>query len=183
MASVSPIVHQSPSRTCEAYPPRFEWSFQTDHPSEDEKLCWNPVLFPEPCVTLCQKTEVKVDPRSDIMLTGTPWRQTIRLTYNLASLSVEYIFLMGKKWTVFVNLSTITQMASYPLDVRGKPLTKSMAIMSHFHSGMGYCCNNPEGLWCSSFTCWQVRHLETNSAISLFIPFPNMYLSSRDTSW
>ena len=56
----------------------------------------------------CQKTEVKVAPLSDIILTGTQWRQTIRLTYSLTNLPVEYVFLMGKKWVVFVNLPTIT---------------------------------------------------------------------------
>ena len=43
--------------------------------------------------------------------------------------------------------------------------------MSHFHSGIGNYCRNLEGLWCSNFTCWQVRHLDTKSATSLFIPF------------
>ena len=112
MESVCPTDHQNPSHTSEAYPLKSEWSFQTDHQFEDEKPYWNPVLYPRPYAILAKKIEVNVTPRSDTMLTGTPWRQTIRLTYNLANLSVEYVFLIGKKWVVLVNLSIITQIAS-----------------------------------------------------------------------
>jgi len=30
-------------------------------------------------------------------------------------------------------------------------------------------CNGPVGLWCSTLTCWHISHLDTYSAISLFI--------------
>ena len=77
---------------------------------------------------------------------------------------------MGKKWADFVSRSTITQIASKPALVLGNPDTKSIAILSHFHCGISKGCNIPEGLWCSIFTFWQVKHFETYSATSFFIP-------------
>ncbi|MFS8014641.1 hypothetical protein Hanom_Chr15g01346901 [Helianthus anomalus] len=43
-------------------------------------------------------------------------------------------------------------------------------MSSHFHTGISNCCSSPEGFWCSALTCEQVKHLDTNSAISFFIP-------------
>ncbi|KAL9995647.1 hypothetical protein Hdeb2414_s0007g00238111 [Helianthus debilis subsp. tardiflorus] len=43
-------------------------------------------------------------------------------------------------------------------------------MSSHFHTGISNCCSSPEGFWCSALTCEQVRHLDTYSAISFFIP-------------
>ncbi|MFS7994643.1 hypothetical protein Hanom_Chr12g01108441 [Helianthus anomalus] len=43
-------------------------------------------------------------------------------------------------------------------------------MSSHFHTGISNCCSSPEGFWCSVFTCEQVKHLDTYSAISFFIP-------------
>jgi len=43
--------------------------------------------------------------------------------------------LIAIKCADFVNLSTTTQMASCPLEVFGKLVTKSMKMLSHFHSG------------------------------------------------
>ena len=56
-----------------------------------------PSLVPKALYNSCQKTEVKVGPQSDTILTGTPCKQTIWLTYNLANLFVEYVFLISKK--------------------------------------------------------------------------------------
>ena len=53
-------------------------------------------LVPKALCNSCQKTEVKVAPLSDTILSGTPCRQTIRLMYNLANLLVEYVCLVGK---------------------------------------------------------------------------------------
>ncbi|KAJ0948988.1 hypothetical protein HanRHA438_Chr01g0033791 [Helianthus annuus] len=47
---------------------------------------------------------------------------------------------------------------------------KSIAILSHFHTGIGGCSSKPEGLWCSALTLAQVKQLPTYRAISLFIP-------------
>jgi len=40
-----------------------------------------------------------------------------------------------------VSRSTITQIASFPLFPLGSPNTKSIVIISHFHSGIGNGCN------------------------------------------
>jgi hypothetical protein len=44
-----------------------------------------------------------------------------------------------------VRQSIITQIESFPFCVRGSPVTKSMPISSHFHSGTGRGCNRPAG--------------------------------------
>jgi len=53
--------------------------------------------------------------------------------------------LIGMKCADFVSLSTITQIASCPFEVFGKLVTKSMDILSHFHSGTSKGVNNPAG--------------------------------------
>ena len=47
----------------------------------------------------------------------------------------------------------------------------SIPISSHFHWGICNGCNNPAGLWCSALILWQLSHVATCSAISLFIPY------------
>ena len=66
-----------------------------------------------------------------------------------------------------VNLSTITQMESYPSLERGNPTTKSIVILSHFHSRIGRGWSFPDGFWCSAFTCWQINqeHYKENQQI------------------
>ena len=60
-------------------------------------------------------------------------------------------------------------MASCPLGDLGKPVTKSIHIRLHFHSGMGSGCSSLKGYWCSALICWQVKHCSTNWAISLHV--------------
>ena len=36
-----------------------------------------------------------------------------------------------------------------------------------FYSEIGNCCNNLDDLWCSKFTCWQVKHLDKISFLNL----------------
>lgn len=67
---------------------------------------------------------------------------------------------------------------SAPLGVLGNPTTKSMAMSSHFHSGMRLGWSNHPGRWCSALICWQVRHSATNRAIPDFI-LGHQYLSLR----
>ena len=73
------------------------------------------------------------------------------------------------KWADLVNLSIITQIESNFPNVFGRPTTKSIVILSHFHSGMGILWSVLLGLWCSYFTCWQFGHLATKSTMSRFI--------------
>ena len=73
------------------------------------------------------------------------------------------------KWADFVNLSTITQIESNFPNVFGRPTTKSIAILSHIHLGMGILWSVPPGLWYSYFTCWQFGNWATKSTMSRFI--------------
>ena len=73
------------------------------------------------------------------------------------------------KWASFVSLSMITHIKSWFCCDLGKPITKSIVIYSHFHSGIGSGCRSPEGFWCSTLTCWQVKHFDTYSSTSRFI--------------
>jgi hypothetical protein len=70
----------------------------------------------------------------------------IRNMYNLASIFLEYVILIGMKWATLVNRSTITHKESYPALERGNPTIKSILISSHFHYGIFNGCNNPAGL-------------------------------------
>ena len=97
-----------------------------------------------PC-NFAQNHDVNLGSLSDIMEAGMPCLLMISFTYNLASLSNEKEILIGMKWAVFVNLSTITQMASLPLAILERSTTKSIVTWSHFHSGMGSGCIMPAG--------------------------------------
>src|ERR1043165_5566144 len=104
------------------------------------------------------------------MSKGLPWRHTISLTYIFANLSTEYFSRMGKKWADLVKRSTITQILSKPLGVRGSLVMKSIAMLSHFHTRISGCSSIPDGRWCSALTFEQVRHFAMKRAISFFIP-------------
>lgn len=92
---------------------------------------------------LYQKCKVNYVSLYDSMNLGTLCSRTISLTYILESLSIESVLAIGKKWVLFVNLSTTTHMEFFPIDVLGKLTTTSMDISSHFHSKIG---NNGKSL-------------------------------------
>jgi hypothetical protein len=71
----------------------------------------------------------------------------------------------------YASRSTITQRESYPDWVVGNPIMKSIAISSHFHTGICEGCNNPVIHCCSALTLLQVLQRATYSATSLFIPY------------
>jgi len=118
----------------------------------------------------CQNLDVNRGSRSDTMLAGTPCNLTTSLTYNSANLSIDSFWFIGKKWAHFVSRSTITQIASKPLVVLGKWVTKSIAMLSHFHWGISNGSRVPPGLWCSIFAFWQTRQDGTKSATFVFMP-------------
>ena len=134
---------------------------------------WNAVLnaifVPMALCKLFQNVDVNLGSLSDTIETSSPCNLTISLIYYWAYWSILYVDFTGRKWVDLVNLSTITHMKLYPFCVLGNPSTKSIVMCSHFHSGINKGFNNPDGLWCSILTCWQVRHSATNFAISLFI--------------
>ena len=118
-----------------------------------------------------QNLDVNYMPLSDIIEIGTPCIGTIRIRYNLAYWATVYVMQTGKKCAVLVNLSTITNIESNPLAVLGNLVTKSIVILSHFHSGMSKIWSVPAGFWCSVLTYRHVRHLTTKSTTSIFMPF------------
>jgi hypothetical protein len=73
------------------------------------------------------------------------------------------------KWAVFVSLSTITQIESFFLAVRGKPIMKSILMSSHFHMGIDNGWSTPDDFKWLAFILWQVSHSATYLAISTFI--------------
>jgi len=103
------------------------------------------------------------------MLPGILCNLTISSIYNWANLAIDILRFIAKKWALLVNWSTTTQIASWPLKVHGKWVTKSIAMLSHFHTGISKGCSVPPGLWCSSITFWQVKQVDTNCATSFFI--------------
>ena len=120
---------------------------------------------------LCQNVEVKRGSLSDTIEIGTPCNLTISHIYKWLNVSIESETLIGRKWADFVKRSTTTQTTSCSLWDLGNSVTKFIMTCSYFHSTTGNGCNKPAGLWCSAFTCWQVKHLFTNLTTSDFIPF------------
>jgi len=57
-----------------------------------------------------------------------------------------------------------------PFAVFCKLVTKSIEILSYFHSRILNSCMNPDGFWCSTFDLWQTKQEYTNSTTSFFIP-------------
>ena len=84
---------------------------------------------------LDQNLDVNLGSRSETIDIGTQCNLTISSTYNQASLSNGSSLLTGRKCEDFISLSTITHMASCCLRVLGSLVTKSIVILSHFHTG------------------------------------------------
>jgi hypothetical protein len=63
----------------------------------------------------------------------------------------------------------MTHIASFPFFSLGNANTKSMVIISHFHSRICSGCNGHVGLWCSTLICCHIPHFDTYLVISLFM--------------
>ena len=120
------------------------------------KILLNDNWLPKASWKLLQKWDVKTEPRSDTIVSRTPCNLIISWMKILAYISAVWVILTGKKCADLVNLSTITQIESFPSFDLGNPIMKSMEISAHFHSGMGKSCRVPACLWCSALICWQV---------------------------
>ncbi|MFS7929782.1 hypothetical protein Hanom_Chr04g00336501 [Helianthus anomalus] len=105
------------------------------------RFSWEPNAFWNDCHIL----DTNRPSRSDIIEIGTPCRATISLRYISASFLVLSFSLIGRKCADFVSRSTITQIISWPFEVRGNLVMKSIEICSHFHTGISGCWSNPEG--------------------------------------
>jgi hypothetical protein len=73
------------------------------------------------------------------------------------------------KWVILVSLSTITQIESFFLAIRGKPTMKSILISSHFHMGIDNGWSTPAYFKWLAFIRWQVSHSSTYLAMSTFM--------------
>jgi hypothetical protein len=92
----------------------------------------------------------------DTIRLDTPCEQTILDLYNSASSGLLYVVLTVMKWATLVSQSIITQRESSPDWVLGNPTMKSIAISSHFCSGICKGYNNSAGHWCLASTLWHV---------------------------
>ena len=72
----------------------------------------------------------------------------------------------------------MTQMESYWFHDRGRSVTKSILIISHFRTCSLISWSSPSGLMCSTFTCWQTKHLDSKSSTSHLILL-HQYISYR----
>jgi hypothetical protein len=70
------------------------------------------------------------------------WSLNTSLKNNFATCATLYYEDMEKKFANLVNRSTTTYMQSMPCTL-GKPVMKSMDMLSHFYFGMGNGCSNP----------------------------------------
>ena len=122
------------------------WIVLSDCPS----VCgWNAVLMynfvPIAFCKYSQNLEVNLGSLSDTIDIGTPCSRTILFKYFSANCSSEHPQRISMKCVDFVSLSMITHTALIPLIVRGNPVTKSIVILSHFHTGIRRGCNMPDG--------------------------------------
>jgi hypothetical protein len=105
----------------------------------------------------CQNILMNLLSLSLIMVLGRPCSLNTSLKNNSATCVALKSVAMEKKCENFVNLSTTTKIKSFPCSL-GKPVMKSMDILSHLCSGMGRGCNSPAGCVCSSLFSWHVVH-------------------------
>lgn len=80
-----------------------------------------------------------------------------------------YVVFTGRECADLVNLSTMTQMESYPDWVLCSLVKKSIVILSHFYSRTSIWYRKLTDLWCPAFTCRQVKQRDTKFATSFFI--------------
>ena len=85
---------------------------------------------------------------SETITFGTPCNLNIYFMKIYTMLTNLKLDLTGIKWVALLNWSTMTMIESCCRKFFDRPVTKSIQIVSHFHSGMGSGCNNLVGYWC-----------------------------------
>src|SRR5579864_7406242 len=93
-------------------------------------------LRPRDLVRAFQNCEVKIEPRSETIESGMPWRRITWCKNNCANSGAVVVLLQGARWHILVSLSTTTNRESYPLE-RGRSVTKSQDIPFHGPEGTG----------------------------------------------
>ena len=146
------------------------WTVLSDWPSV---YGWKVVLkckvMPKIFYNLGQNQDMNRGSRSNAIDIDTPWSLTISSIYSFVNLFGENVLWIARKCADLVSLSIITQMASWSVWARGKPMVKSIVVYTHFHSDMGKDWRVSMGFWCFVFTYWHTKHLDTNSTMSLCI--------------
>jgi len=94
---------------------------------------------------------------------------TLLLQRSSANFAIDISVLIGIKCADFVNRSTTTQIEPQPFAVFNKALTKSIKILSHFHSSTNNSCIIPDNFYCLILNLWQTKQANTNLVASLFI--------------
>ena len=103
---------------------------------------------------------------------------------------------MGKRWAVLVSLSTTTYTALNPYGIRGKPVTKSIMMCSHFHSRIGNDINSPEVSYVQpllldildtfvqilQYHCWHSEKTNSQTILQLVRMMPNLSTLPKDKS-
>ena len=125
------------------------------------KVVLKSILVPNASCSLYQNPAWNFVYRSETMELGTPCRQKIPSRYAWGSWSKVQVSSIARKCANLVNLSAITQMALFFPLVFSSPTPKSMNSESYFHLGTSNGCRSPACCWCSAFTRWQVKHLDT----------------------
>ena len=77
-----------------------------------------------------------------------------------AATSTGHLAGAGMKMPYFENRSTTTIIMLHPSDL-GKPMMKSMEMLSQGRSGIDSGSSNPVGTLCSVLSCWHTRQVFT----------------------
>lgn len=101
-----------------------------------------------------------------MILHGVPCNLKMSLTKIYATVGAVYEDLTGEKCATFVNQSMVTIMASCRQEDIGNLTTKSMEMMSHFHSWTACHCKNPDGCQCFALTRWHSRQHDIKYVVS-----------------
>ena len=110
------------------------------------------------------------------MLLGSPCNLKTYLN-NSSSTCLAGKVVVKKKWENLLSLSTTTNIQSLQSTL-GKPVMKSMEMISHFCSWRGNGCKSPVQWVCSTLFCCNVGNSLTYFITSSFNPFhENIFLN------
>ena len=97
-------------------------------------------LIPSSLSSACATFDANCVPRSEIILSGRPYRRQVWSKSSFAVSSESIDFLHGVMIAVFVKRSVTTCSESYPFD-SGRSVTKSIVIVPNGRSGISVGCN------------------------------------------
>jgi hypothetical protein len=127
--------------------PGFCWSPRTDCRFAG-KAAFIGSWTPDRRKSSVQNVLVKTGSRSLTMEHGMPWSLTMLSKKTLARETAVYGWPNGRKWLYLEKQLTTVRTTDFP-PMRGKPSTKSTAMLVHTKLGSSRGCNNPAGWRCS----------------------------------